>query len=104
MLVFIGFSQGASMAARAAAFAAPASGLILLGGDIPPDVKEDRAIALPPVLLARGEKDDWYTHEKFKNDLKYLESTTLVTPLVFPGGHEWMDDFRVAAAEFLNAR
>jgi predicted esterase len=103
-LVFIGFSQGASMAARAAAYSARANGLILLGGDIPPDVREDRGITLPPTLLARGETDDWYTDEKFKNDLRYLESTTNVTPLVFAGGHEWTDAFRGAAAAFLGAR
>jgi predicted esterase len=102
-LVFIGFSQGASMAARAAAYAAPAAaGLILLGGDIPPEIRHDASVALPPTLLARGEKDDWYTDEKFKNDLNYLGDRA--TPCVFAGGHEWTDAFRSAAAEFLAAR
>jgi len=100
-LVFAGFSQGASMAARAAAYASRSDGLILLGGDIPPEIKNDSAVTLPPVLLARGEADDWYTDEKFTNDFKYLETTTRVTPLVFAGGHEWTDPFRAAAAEFL---
>lgn len=102
-LVLIGFSQGASMAARAAAFAVKCHGLILLGGDIPPDVKEDPAVKLPPVLLARGVRDDWYTDEKLKNDLSFLEGRTQVTPLVFEGGHEWTDVFRAAAGEFLRA-
>src|SRR5690349_15923247 len=70
-LVFAGFSQGATMAARAAAYCGPAAGLILLGGDIPPEVHEDFAVAMPPTLLARGANDDWYTDEKFKKDLKY---------------------------------
>jgi predicted esterase len=100
-LVFLGFSQGASMAARAAAYAAKADGLILLGGDIPPEVKADESVKLPPVLLARGEKDEWYDEAKFKNDLNYLTDTTTVTPCVFPGGHEWSDEFRAAAALFL---
>lgn len=102
-LVFIGFSQGASMAARAAARVARADALILLGGDIPPDVKDDPAVKLPPVLLGRGATDEWYTEEKFKQDLKYLEATTHVTPCAFVGGHEWTDEFRAAAADFLNA-
>ncbi len=102
-LVFIGFSQGASMAARAAAHAARADGLILLGGDIPPEIKSNAAVKLPPALVARGETDDWYTEEKFKNDLNYLQSTTTVTSLVFAGGHEWTDEFRAAAARFLGA-
>lgn len=94
-LVFLGFSQGAAMAARAAA-AFPAAGLILLGGDLPPDVV---AASLPPVLLARGIRDEWYTDEKFKKDLSYLAGR--VTPFVFDGGHEWTDAFRAGAGEFL---
>ena len=100
-LVFFGFSQGATMAARAAAHAGPAAGLILLGGDIPPDIHDDPRAALPPVLLARGERDDWYTEEKFKKDLKFLEGRARVTSCEFAGGHEWTDSFREAAGAFL---
>ena len=100
-LAFIGFSQGATMAARAAAYCGPAAGLILLGGDVPPDIHADSSVVLPPVLLARGMTDDWYTDEKFNKDLRFLEARTRVTPLVFAGGHEWTDEFRRAAAEFL---
>src|SRR5215212_10790616 len=96
-LVFIGFSQGASMPARAAA-PIRCDGLILLGGDIPPEVKAD-GVQLPPVLVSRGTKDDWYTDEKFKNDLNFLGERA--TSLVFEGGHEWSDPFRAAATEFL---
>lgn len=99
LLVFSGFSQGASMAARAAA-AIPCAGLIMLGGDIPPDVMTEEA-HLPPVLLARGTHDDWYSGAKFQADLDFLEGRTAVTPCVFNGGHEWSDSFRAAAAEFL---
>lgn len=94
-LAFIGFSQGAAMAARAAA-AFPAAGLILLGGDLPPDVQ---GANLPPTLLARGTQDEWYTEEKFKKDLSFLEERA--TPFVFDGGHEWTEAFRAAAGEFL---
>lgn len=103
-LVFAGFSQGAAMAARSAAFAgANPAGLILLGGDLPPDVTDDASVSLPPVLLSRGTRDEWYTEEKFKKDLSYLEKRTRVTPCVFDGGHEWTDAFRAAAGEFLSA-
>ena len=101
-LEFLGFSQGASMAARAAAHI-PSHGLIILGGDIPPEVKA-RDWQPPPVLLARGAADDWYTGEKFKDDLSFLEPRTQVTELVFDGGHEWSDAFRAAAGEFLRGR
>ncbi|MEA2490995.1 MAG: hypothetical protein QOH21_2787, partial [Acidobacteriota bacterium] len=104
VLVFLGFSQGAAMAARAAAFAdANASGLILLGGDIPPEIAADETVSLPPVLLARGAKDDWYTEEKFKHDLSFLEAKTRVTACAFDGGHEFNDAFRVAAGHFLRS-
>jgi len=96
-LVFAGFSQGAAMAARAAAFSAKADGLIMLGGDVPPDVDGE----LPPVLLGRGTRDEWYTDEKFKKDLSFLEARTRVTRCVFAGGHEWSDELRAAAGEFL---
>jgi predicted esterase len=95
-LVFIGFSQGASMAARAAA-AIRCGGLIMLGGDVPPDVKAED---LPPMLLSRGTKDEWYNDEKFKKDLSFVGHRA--KPLVFEGGHEWSDAFRAAATAFLN--
>ena len=98
-LVFSGFSQGAAMAARAAAHI-DCAGLILLGGDVPPDVKRDD-VRLPPVLLARGIGDDWYTEEKLQADLEWLEPRTRVTRCVFAGGHEWTGAFREAAGEFL---
>ncbi len=100
-LVFAGFSQGAAMAARAAAYAGPCAGLILLGGDMPPEIQSDEGVVLPPVLLGRGTRDEWYTDEKFRKDLSFLESKTRVTRCVFAGGHEWSGDFRAAAGEFL---
>jgi predicted esterase len=102
LLVFAGFSQGAAMAARAAADTASPAGLILLGGDIPPEIKSDPEVVLPPVLLGRGTQDTWYTETKFKEDLKYLERSTRVVSSVFAGGHEWSEEFRRAAGEFLH--
>jgi predicted esterase len=95
-LVFLGFSQGTAMAYRAAADQRSAA-VIALGGDVPPDV----TAAIPPVLIGRGTNDDWYTQEKFEKDLKFLKTVTDVTTCVYDGGHEWSDEFRVAAADFL---
>lgn len=95
-VVFAGFSQGVAMAYRAAAFAAKAAGVIALAGDVPPDVP---AAKLPPVLLGRGSRDDWYTDEKMQRDVEVLPS---VTTCRFEGGHEWSDEFRAAAARFLS--
>ena len=96
-LVFEGFSQGTAMAYRAASDHSRAAGLIALGGDVPPEITS----SLPPVLVGRGMRDDWYPQEKFEKDLKFLKTVTSVSSLVIDGGHEWTDDFRAAAAEFL---
>jgi predicted esterase len=103
-LVFMGFSQGATMAARAAAHIGTCDGLILLGGDIPPDVKSDARLRLPPVLLGRGTKDEWYTDAKFQADVEFVQSQSQLTRCEFEGGHEWSDAFRDAASKFLAAR
>jgi predicted esterase len=97
-LVFEGFSQGTAMAYRAASDHPRAAGVIALSGDVPPEVTS----ALPPVLLGRGGSDDWYTQEKFEKDLKFLNTITSVRSLLFDGGHEWTDDFRETAGEFLS--
>ena len=99
-LVFAGFSQGVAMAWRAAAFAAPANGLIALAGDIPPDVTSSKA-SLPPALLGRGDADDWYSEEKMETDLRFLRTATEITTSRFKGGHEWTDAFRSDAGDFL---
>jgi len=99
-LVYCGFSQGAAMASRAAAHVGRPAGLLLLGGDIPPEIKSSD-LRLPPTLLGRGKSDEWYSDEKFKKDLSYLESTSRVVPLEFDGGHEWTDAYRNAAGRFL---
>lgn len=97
-IVVEGFSQGAAMAYRAAAHLDRVTGIVILGGDVPPDVDG----ALPPLLIGRGEDDDWYTEEKFKKDLKSLDGRARVETAVFKGRHEWTDAFRSAAGQFLS--
>ena len=100
-LAFLGFSQGVAMAVRAAVHLR-CDGLILLGSDLPPEITADPASRLPKSLLARGKSDEWYTDEKLKKDLSFVErSASQVTALTFEGGHEWTDEFRRAAGEFL---
>lgn len=103
--VYVGFSQGASMAYRAAAHAGhPSSGLFVLGGDMPPDVADDPAALLPPVLAARGARDDWFTDAKLERDVERLRGRGVsVRSVVFEGGHEWPDPLFAAATEFLDA-
>jgi predicted esterase len=101
LLVFSGFSQGAAMAYRAAAqFRAAA--LVILAGDVPPDVVEERIVPLPPVLIGRGTRDEWYSEEKEAADRGALAKIDAdVEVCVFDGGHEWTDTFRAAAAAVL---
>src|SRR6185437_3066339 len=95
-LVYAGFSQGAAMAYRAAAAAGhPAAGVIVLGGDVPPDLADHDLSRFPPVLIGRGTGDTWYTKEKLDSDLAWLGARGIrAQPFVFEGGHEWTESFR----------
>ena len=96
-IVFAGFSQGVAMAYRAASDFGRAAGLMVLGGDVPPEVADN----VPPVLVGRGTRDERYPEEKLNKDLRFLRTITRVTTCLFEGGHEWSDEFRAAAAKFL---
>ena len=98
-LVLLGFSQGVAMAYRAAdELGAAVAGVIALGGDVPPELT---ALNVPRVLVGRGVREEWYTEEKFEQDLKFLRTMTEVETCVYDGGHEWTQEFREAAANWL---
>jgi predicted esterase len=91
------------MAYRAAAASGHrASGLIVLGGDVPPDLAEHDLTRFPPILIGRGTTDTWYNAARHEADLAFLREHT-ITPdsVVFEGGHDWTDEFRGAAGGFL---
>jgi predicted esterase len=102
-LVYLGFSQGVAMACRAAARAGhPGQGLLLLGGDLPPELAGDPDLRLPPTLLLRGRRDDWYTQAKMDKDLEVLAARGVpAESLVFEGGHEWVEEVYRVAGSFL---
>jgi len=102
-IVFLGFSQGAAMAYRAALGGRyPAAGIIALGGDVPPEVMSDPSRVWPPVLLGAGVQDTWYTAEKLAADERFLSSRGVAHQVVrFDGGHEWTEEFRLAAGRWL---
>ena len=102
-IVYAGFSQGVGMAYRAAAFAGrPVDGLIVLAGDVPPEVAP-LAAQLPKILLGRGTEDQWYTAGKAARDLEVLHAAGVeVVEQVFEGGHEWHDAFVAHAGDFLD--
>ena len=71
-MVVVGFSQGAAQAYRVALAAGPAcAGVVVLGGDVPPDVAA-RAEQLPPVLIGRGSRDPWYSADALAADVATL--------------------------------
>ena len=102
-LVYAGFSQGVAMAYRAAVGASHrCDGLIVLAGDVPPELQDTAANRWPPVLLGCGRDDSWYTQAKLRADLTFLKSRSItLDTVVFDGGHEWHADFYVAAGRFL---
>lgn len=99
-LVFVGFSQGASMAYRAAV-STPCAGLVVLAGDVPPDI-EPVAHTLPRTLRGYGSRDHWYTEAKAGKDLSVLQQAGVnVETFVFDGPHEWDRSFIERAAAFV---
>jgi predicted esterase len=102
-LVFAGFSQGVAMAFRAAALGRhPISGVIALGGDVPPELEKQSLARIPQALVGRGERDDWYTPQKCADDETRLRAAgTNVVMTTFDAGHEWTADFNRVAAAFL---
>jgi predicted esterase len=102
-LVYLGFSQGAAMAYRAAAGCGhPCQGVIVLGGDLPPELESQDLGGFPPVLLGRGSSEEWYDAAKMEHDVELLRRKGAdVRPCVFEGGHEWTNEFRAAAGRFL---
>ena len=105
LLVYAGFSQGVAMAYRAA-IGGPhrGDGIIAVAGDVPPELQMDAAVRWPPILIARGRGDEWYTDEKLQTDLRFLATRGgRVESLVFDGGHEWTEDTRTGAGHFLEA-
>jgi predicted esterase len=104
-LILSGFSQGVAMAFRAAA-ALPrrVSGVIALGGDIPPELEPSALSRIPAVLLGIGSRDEWYSQEKVASDeLRLRTAGVNVQVCSFDGGHEWTPAFAGAAGSFLDS-
>jgi predicted esterase len=100
-LVLHGFSQGAAMACRAAVPGRhPVSGVMLLGGGVPPEL--DGLGGMRAVHLARGVRDRFYPREQFESDAVRLRRDG-VDPVMFlhPGGHRPAAEYCDAAGSFL---
>lgn len=104
-IVYLGFSQGVAMAFRAGVRGAqPGAAVIAVGGDVPPELLEDRALTFPRVLLARGERDEWYTQAKFDADLAALTARDVaVKAVTYDGAHEWSGAVAATIGELLSS-
>jgi predicted esterase len=102
-LAYLGFSQGAAMAYRAAAGSGhPCLGVVVLGGDVPPELESRDLSHFPAVLLGRGSSEEWYDAAKMEHDVELLRKKGVdIRPCVFQGGHEWTNEFRAEAGRFL---
>lgn len=102
-LVFTGFSQGVAMAFRAAcASPRPVTAVVILGGDVPPELDREALGRIPAALVGRGHRDEWYTHAKSEGDLQRLRDAGVdIEHVVVDAAHEWTPAFSAVAASFL---
>ncbi len=102
-LVLAGFSQGVAMAFRAACSSPrPVSGIIALGGDVPPELDGAALARTRTALLGRGQRDEWYSADLFATDAVRLRAAGVdVGTVVLDGGHEWTPAFSAEAGAFL---
>ena len=98
---FHGFSQGCGMACRAALLGSyRACGLMLLGGDIPPELSVNGGV--DRVHLARGNEDRFYSPEKYEHDCaRFRDAGLPFTATLFSGEHGANEEYCNAAGEFL---
>lgn len=103
-IVYAGFSQGVAMAFRAGVGGGRrAAAIVAVGGDVPPELVADPSVQFPPLLLARGARDEWFTSTRFENDVAALrERTKGLEPLEYDGAHEWNAPVSDAIALFLS--
>jgi predicted esterase len=102
IIVFHGFSQGTAMACRAALLGGfSASGVILLGGDIPIEFKN--LSKMHRLLFARGNNDKFFPVNIWKNNVSRIKNSDLdFSFCTFDGGHEAHEEYYKAVREFLN--
>jgi predicted esterase len=102
-IAFVGFSQGASMAWRAALLAGHGAGTVVaFAGDIPPELAALDAPFPSSVLLVHGDGDDWYVGKRPGDEQLLRDHAVVPEVATFAGGHEWTDAARAAIGRFLS--
>jgi predicted esterase len=100
VVVMTGFSQGASMAYRAAA--AMSVPVIACGGDVPPDLDAAALARIPAALIGQGKLDPFYTSAKLIADQEQLKGAGVpLETAVLDAAHEWTPEFSEICSVFL---
>lgn len=102
-VVFAGFSQGASMAYRAAVMCAIAPwGVLAVGGDVPPELNEEQLARIPRVLIGAGARDQWFTPERCAADAGRLRRAGVhVDVAELDAAHQWTPELTEQATMWL---
>lgn len=102
-VVYAGFSQGVAMAFRAGLLGvARTVAIAAVGGDVPPELLTNAGLQFPPILLTRGERDEWLTQARFDGDIAAMAARGVaLTAKVYDGGHEWNPEVSLAIGDFL---
>jgi predicted esterase len=102
-IVMAGFSQGVATAFRSACSATRrVAGVLVVGGDVPPDLDRDALARIPAAIIGRGAADQWYSEDQLHADVGRLRTAgVMVQTVVFDGGHEWPAEFNAVAGAFL---
>jgi predicted esterase len=101
-LVLHGFSQGAPMASRAAVLGThPVAGVMLLGGDIPPELGD--LTRMHAVHIGRGDRDHFYRKKQLDSDVLRLRKVGIEPEVsLYAGGHAPTGEYFEAAGRFLS--
>lgn len=104
-VVFAGFSQGASMAYRAATLCSVGSwGVLAVGGDVPPELSDAQLARVPRVLIGAGSRDQWFTPERCASDASRLRGAGAHVEIAeLDAGHQWTPELSARASSWLAA-
>ena len=102
-LAWCGFSQGASMAYRAAAWFG-GDALVINGGDIPPELSKTALAALPTTIIGAGDTDQFMTPSRLDADGEKLTAAGVnLTRTRFDGGHAWTRAWSAQVSDWLQS-
>jgi predicted esterase len=102
-LVLAGFSQGVAMAFRAGVSLDPSvTGVIALGGDVPPELNASALSRIPSALIGRGARDEYYSAATHSTDQDRLKRAGVdLRALTVDAAHAWTEEFAQVASQFL---